>query len=124
MLSYFGIIPQGHTFDIPNGILGMMYYTFTILYCITGSWQRKKLDDDAKFLFSTINLLISSLALGASIFLGTKLYMIQELCVVCITTHIINLTLWIRAVLAFNDSKSKIPTGAEWAKQMKKKKDQ
>ena len=51
-----------------------------------------------------------------------KLYMIQELCVVCITTHIINLTLWVRAVLAFNDSKSKIPTGAEWAKQMKKKK--
>ena len=121
MLSYFHILPQGHIFDIPNGILGMMYYLFTISYCITGGWQRKKLDDDATFLFNTINLGISSFALAASIFLGTRLYIIQELCIVCVTTHIINVTLWVRAVLAFNVSKSKMPTGAEWAKQMKKK---
>jgi uncharacterized membrane protein len=98
-----------------------MYYLFTISYCITGGWQRKKLDDDATFLFNTINLGISSSALAASIFLGTRLYIIQELCIVCVTTHIINVTLWVRAVLAFNVSKSKMPTGAEWAKQMKKK---
>lgn len=46
----------------------------------------------------TINLMISTLAIASSLFLARKLYMIRELCVVCVTTHIINTALWIRAV--------------------------
>eukprot|EP00339_Tiarina_fusa_P008251 CAMPEP_0116998542 /NCGR_PEP_ID=MMETSP0472-20121206/1575_1 /TAXON_ID=693140 ORGANISM="Tiarina fusus, Strain LIS" /NCGR_SAMPLE_ID=MMETSP0472 /ASSEMBLY_ACC=CAM_ASM_000603 /LENGTH=90 /DNA_ID=CAMNT_0004697721 /DNA_START=39 /DNA_END=308 /DNA_ORIENTATION=+ len=27
MLSYFGIVPDGHMLDVPNAVLGVLYYT-------------------------------------------------------------------------------------------------
>lgn len=94
MLSFFKIVPEGHPMDIPNGVLGMLFYTYTILRYMM--MDNKKKQPFLLFTF-TINLIISTLAIASSLFLARKLYMIRELCVVCVTTHIINTTLWIRA---------------------------
>lgn len=93
MLSFFGLVPKGHAFDIPNGVLGMLFYTYVFLRSVD------KYPRGMSILFtSTFNLIISSLAISSSIFLGRKLYIIQELCIVCVSTHIINTTAWIRAI--------------------------
>eukprot|EP01083_Nonionella_stella_P205394 747991_1 len=94
MLSLFGIVPEGHALDVPNGVLGMLFYGYTFVrYFIS------KRQGGALILFtSTVNAIISSLAIASSIFLGRKLYIIRELCVVCLSTHMINTALWIRAI--------------------------
>ena len=113
MLSYFGIVPHGHVLDIPNGVLGMIFYTYTIIrYFVTRKMNQKlkrlnsvvnHKDNDKKLkpniLFaSSVNMIISTLAIASSLFLGRKLWILKELCVVCVSTHIINTTLWMRAI--------------------------
>ncbi|KAL7536702.1 hypothetical protein ACHAXR_011273 [Thalassiosira sp. AJA248-18] len=102
MLSFFGIVPEGHALDIPNGVLGMLFYSYIFIrFQIIGNKQR--------ILFTTsVNLLISTLAILSSAFLARKLYIIRELCVVCISTHIINTTLWIRAIREGMGSSEKV----------------
>ena len=90
MLSFFGIVPEGHILDIPNGYLGMIFYLYTIIrfYTVNNNKQQKP-----SILFTIfMNRLISTMAIASSIFLGRKLYLIRELCVVCVSTHIINTT--------------------------------
>lgn len=89
MLSYFGLVPQGHILDVPNGFLGILFYSYTLIRHYTGK----------QLLFTAaVNMIISSLAIASSAFLARKLYVIREICVVCITTHFINTTLWIRGM--------------------------
>ena len=90
MLSFFGIVPEGHILDIPNGYLGIIFYLYTIIrfYTINKNNPRQPF-----ILFTTfMNRFISTMAIASSIFLGRKLYLIRELCVVCVSTHIINTT--------------------------------
>jgi len=95
MLSYFGIVPQGHVLDIPNGVLGMLFYSYTLVRHFAGKQTPKAI---STLFTTTINMVISSLAIASSAFLARKLYIIRELCVVCLSTHVINTTLWIRAL--------------------------
>ena len=101
MLSYFGIVPEGHILDIPNGILGMIFYLYTIIGYVMRKTKTNVGNDGGgtiMLLFAPMmNLVICSLAIASSAFLARKLYILRELCVVCVTTHIINMTLWIRA---------------------------
>ncbi len=100
MLSYFGIVPEGHILDVPNGLLGMVFYSYTILGYFTNkkkAFVRNEGDTFVLLFAPMMNILISSLAIASSAFLARKLYILRELCVVCVTTHIINMTLWIRA---------------------------
>lgn len=102
MLSFFGLVPEGHALDIPNGILGILFYSYILIRFFTGKHPR--------VLFATAtNLLLSSLAIASSLFLGRKLYIIRELCVVCLSTHIINTTLWLRSIReGLDDSKKTV----------------
>jgi len=94
MISYFGIVPEGHPLDISNGVLGMIFYFYTLIRYYTG-----KRPSGISLLFTTgMNIFISSSAIASSVFLARKLYIIREVCVVCISTHIINTMLWIRGV--------------------------
>eukprot|EP00584_Thalassiosira_punctigera_P015186 CAMPEP_0172565446 /NCGR_PEP_ID=MMETSP1067-20121228/108111_1 /TAXON_ID=265564 ORGANISM="Thalassiosira punctigera, Strain Tpunct2005C2" /NCGR_SAMPLE_ID=MMETSP1067 /ASSEMBLY_ACC=CAM_ASM_000444 /LENGTH=154 /DNA_ID=CAMNT_0013356313 /DNA_START=74 /DNA_END=535 /DNA_ORIENTATION=- len=86
MLSFFGIVPPGHVLDVPNGLLGMLFYTYIFLRYFIG-------ERPAMFTPS-VNMTISTLAIASSAFLGRKLYMLREFCVVCVSTHVINSTLW------------------------------
>ncbi len=105
MLSFFGLVPKGHTLDIPNGILGMLFYFFTIIRFFVNRKTQSLGGIFIKLFGNSISLVISSLALASSIFLGRKLYIIREFCVVCISTHIINTTVWIRTIMEKFDSR-------------------
>jgi uncharacterized membrane protein len=112
MLSYFGMVPEGHILDVPNGVLGMLFYLYTILGYFTNKKKTsvQNEEDTIMLLFAPMmNLVISSLAIASSAFLARKLYILRELCVVCVTTHIINMTLWIRAWT--NSRERSLPAG-------------
>ena len=105
MLSYFGLIPSGHILDIPNGILGMVYYTYILLRHISTASSQKTMS--GIIFHPTLNLVISSLAMASSLFLGRKLFLLKEICVVCLSTHAINTTLFYRSMADKNDVSNK-----------------
>mmetsp|Transcript_22595 Transcript_22595/g.40748 ORF Transcript_22595/g.40748 Transcript_22595/m.40748 type:complete len:109 (+) Transcript_22595:113-439(+) len=96
MVSYFGIVPEGHSLDVPNGVLGMLFYTYSFIRHFK---KKGPLTGLAVLFTSSINTIICTLAIASSIFLARKLFILRELCVVCVSTHIINTTLMIRAIL-------------------------
>jgi uncharacterized membrane protein len=81
--------------DIPNGVLGMIYYTYVLIKCTMPSSPSSPI---AVLFYPQLNLTISSLAMASSLFLGRKLYLLREICVVCLTTHAINTTLFYRSM--------------------------
>mmetsp|Transcript_15057 Transcript_15057/g.22697 ORF Transcript_15057/g.22697 Transcript_15057/m.22697 type:complete len:193 (+) Transcript_15057:379-957(+) len=92
MLSFFGLVPKDSALDIPNGILGMLFYTYVFIRCNMRS-------SDLILLDRRVNAVVCSLALASSVFLARKLYIIKEICVVCVTTHVLNTTVFCRAIL-------------------------
>lgn len=92
MLSFFGLVPRGSALDIPNGVLGVLFYIYVFIRCNVRDSKLILLD-------SRVNAVICTLAMASSLFLARKLYMIKEICVVCLTTHLINTTLFCRVVL-------------------------
>jgi len=95
MLSFFGLVPHGSILDIPNGYLGIAFYALSLTRHVTGIQRSGLL---SHLFHPTVNLIITTLAFSSSIFLARKLYIIQEVCVVCITTHIINTTIFYRSI--------------------------
>jgi len=91
MLSFFGLVPKESALDIPNGILGMLFYIYVFIRCNLRKSKVILLD-------RRVNAVICSMALASSIFLARKLYIIKEICVVCLTTHVINTTVFYRAI--------------------------
>ena len=100
LLSFIGLIPPGTILDVPNAMLGTIYYTLTIirenfLYNKFPSTLddvdigRKRLHIDQTILF------IASGAMSASVFLAFRLTQLKELCVLCWSTHAINLSLFV-----------------------------
>jgi uncharacterized membrane protein len=77
MLSYFGIIPEGHLLDVPNAVLGCIYY-FYILFLAT--------------LFPLEFMQFMAVAaFSSSVFLAYQLtFVVMELCLLCWSTHVIN----------------------------------
>lgn len=106
MLSFFGLVPHGSILDIANGYLGIAFYALSLTRYLTGIPRGGLL---SHLFHPTVNLIITTLAFSSSIFLARKLYMIKEICVVCITTHIINTTIFYRSVQeAYSLSEGKI----------------
>lgn len=83
LVSYFGIVPEGHLLDVPNAFIGLVYYTYWLLL---------------RPLFpAPLTAMVSTLAMMASLFLAYKLLILQELCLLCWSTHLINFRLLLRA---------------------------
>ena len=102
IISIFSQVPKGSALDIPNGILGMLFYTYVLLRC-------NIMKSSSLFLLDRrINAVICSLALASSIFLARKLYMIKEICIVCLSTHLINTTIFLRAMREVLKKKDKV----------------
>lgn len=80
MLSYFGIIPDGHFLDVPNAALGLAFYLVWLLVL-------PKLPKQLTFV-------VTSLAMLSSVFLAIQLMILKELCILCWSTHAINSRLW------------------------------
>jgi uncharacterized membrane protein len=87
MLSYFGIVPDGSTLDLPNAALGLVYYSLWLTLMPS--------------LPKALKLLIASLAMASSIFLAIQLLILSELCILCWSTHVINARLWWDAYVSF-----------------------
>jgi len=100
LVSYFGLVPPGHWLDIPNALIGCVYYTYRLL---------------GDFIFPVaLTQFAASCALTASLYLAYQLTILQELCLLCWTTHVLNLVLWVDAIFrlrkntrARNSSKAK-----------------
>jgi hypothetical protein len=82
MISYFGLVPDGHMLDVPNAALGLVYYTVWLL--ILPKLPKTKL----------VTFVVSSLAMSSSVFLAIQLLILKELCILCWSTHVINARLW------------------------------
>merc|ERR1712125_266515 len=88
LLSYFGIIPSGHLFDVPNALLGMLYYIVTVLLDQTINSPGAK-------------LFLASAGMSISIYLAIVLTVLSEFCIVCWSTHAINALLFFSALQPF-----------------------
>mmetsp|Transcript_3510 Transcript_3510/g.7250 ORF Transcript_3510/g.7250 Transcript_3510/m.7250 type:complete len:160 (-) Transcript_3510:52-531(-) len=86
LLSYFGILPPGHMLDVPNALLGIIYYIVTILL------------DSILGRSSKTRLIVACAGMSVSIYLATVLTLLKEFCIVCWSTHLINLLLLISAL--------------------------
>ena len=87
LMSYFGLVSPGHWLDVPNALLGCLYYTYRIIFGAK-YWDTRLIP---------FTQLIASCALATTIFLAYQLTLLQELCLLCWTTHLINVLLWIDA---------------------------
>jgi len=85
IVSYIGIVEEGHWLDIPNPLIGLIYYTYWLVV------------RPMPPIPSSLTAMISTLAMMASVFLAYKLLVLHELCLLCWSTHVINLRLIIRA---------------------------
>ncbi|CAB9509680.1 epoxide reductase complex subunit 1 [Seminavis robusta] len=80
MLSYFGIIPEGHVLDVPNAVLGSIYYLYMLLF--------------SQLVPIELTYCLTVAAMSSSVFLAYQLtFVVRELCLLCWSTHVINSTL-------------------------------
>jgi uncharacterized membrane protein len=84
-----GLVPHGSLLDLPNAALGILYYSWIILFVgMPGAF------------FSVLNKIQTSMAMASSLFLAYQLtFVLKELCVLCWTTHLINAILFYNIVL-------------------------
>ena len=78
LLSYLNIIPPGHIFDVPNALLGFLFYSSILLleHCISNKTVAIK----------GVMLFASCLAMASSLILALALWRLRELCILCIVT--------------------------------------
>ncbi|OEU22238.1 hypothetical protein FRACYDRAFT_267199 [Fragilariopsis cylindrus CCMP1102] len=76
MLTYFNIVPKGSILDVPNAALGLLFYSYWLFLMPT--------------LPNVLTVIVSSMAMASSVFLAIKLVMLNELCILCWSTHAIN----------------------------------
>mmetsp|Transcript_5401 Transcript_5401/g.11764 ORF Transcript_5401/g.11764 Transcript_5401/m.11764 type:complete len:168 (-) Transcript_5401:249-752(-) len=81
MLSYFGIVPKGSALDVPNAVLGALFYTYIIL------------NETLVQLPLGLTFFATCMAMSSSIFLACKLIILKKLCLLCWTTHVLNFLL-------------------------------
>lgn len=95
LLSYFNIVPHDHILDVPNAVLGILYYTLILI------------NETIIHLPSSLIKFASSSAMSSSIYLAIVLTSLKELCILCWTTHVIN-TLLLYTIFTRDTCKTKI----------------
>jgi vitamin-K-epoxide reductase (warfarin-sensitive) len=84
-------------FDLPNAALGVLYYSYIILFLQMPIRQ-----------LGIIHKLMASAAMASSLFLAYQLtFVLRELCVLCWSTHVVNTILFYNIVLKEKASASK-----------------
>ncbi|GKY94459.1 hypothetical protein MPSEU_000411800 [Mayamaea pseudoterrestris] len=85
LLSYSGLVPRDSLLDLPNAVVGFLYYSWVLLFVDMPMASFRKY----------LNPLVSSLAMLTSLFLAYQLTVVlKELCVLCWSTHVINAILF------------------------------
>jgi vitamin-K-epoxide reductase (warfarin-sensitive) len=94
LLSYFGMVPKGSLLDVPNAMLGAIFYAVQLL---------------VPSLPPAVNTVMVCCAMASSVFLAYQLtFVLGDLCLLCWSTHVINSTLFYQTVLARVPSKKKV----------------
>mmetsp|Transcript_13367 Transcript_13367/g.27278 ORF Transcript_13367/g.27278 Transcript_13367/m.27278 type:complete len:193 (+) Transcript_13367:169-747(+) len=85
VLSYLNLLPHGSTLDVPNAFLGVLFYASLLLL------PHLPLPSSFKAPFVKF---AATAAFGMTVYLGATLYRKRDVCLLCITTHIINTFIW------------------------------
>ncbi len=93
ILSYLGVVPSEHALDVPNALLGYIFYAFLLFL---------------ELAFSRSNLLVLNImftmAIGSALFsvylAYVLMYELKDLCIVCTGNYVCNaiifIVLWYR----------------------------
>ena len=84
MLSYFGLVAEKSALDVPNALLGALYYAYVILYSMGVT---------ASVFPLGLTFFANCVAMASSVFLAYKLLVLKKLCLLCWTTHVLNFSL-------------------------------
>ena len=87
IFSYFGIIPKDSFLDLPNALYGSLYYTLVLIISI--------FIHEKKIYLMDVLLFISSFAMLLSAYLSYVLATISTVCVICYSTYICNIVIFI-----------------------------
>ncbi|KAL7300432.1 hypothetical protein TKK_0006786 [Trichogramma kaykai] len=99
----FGLIPKDSSFYLPNSIFGIVFYTIVASLSLFNHY------------WNTLLMLAATvLANSFSIYLAYVLYLLKDVCLVCVTTYIINAILLVLSAKKLGEIKQ--------AQQAKKKK--
>jgi vitamin-K-epoxide reductase (warfarin-sensitive) len=84
VLSLWGIVKKGSTFDVPNSLIGSIFYFFAIT-----PWNSNALVAD-------LFMLGGLLSLAFSAYLAYILrFVLHEFCIICVSSYVINILLFI-----------------------------
>lgn len=94
-MSYFGLVERHSDLDIPNALIGVLYYTYMLV--LRG------------YVPSLTTKLAASMAFLTTIFLAYHLtFTVKELCLVCWTTHVLNTLLWYNVMFTSSGGKQSV----------------
>ncbi|XP_051865921.1 vitamin K epoxide reductase complex subunit 1-like protein 1 [Pristis pectinata] len=80
-----GILGQDSVFNQPNSVYGLLFYVLQLLLSLTASATA-----------AVVLLLTSLLSLAGSLYLAyVLLFLLRDLCLVCVTTYALNLLLFV-----------------------------
>ena len=83
MMSYFGVVPNGHAFDQPNAVLGIAFYGIALLL--------PKMKFIPKGVRTLGMWLASCVSCASSAWLGYILVnVLHDICIVCVSTYVVN----------------------------------
>ena len=89
VMRYSGIAPEGSVLDVPNPVLGFLYYIAHIIYPWPQGISFPMLDPLACTASTLVGLF--------SMWLGYQLlFVLQDVCIVCLSSYVVN------AILLFN----------------------
>ena len=89
VMRYSGIAPEGSVLDVPNPVLGFLYYIAHIIYPRLQAIPFPMLDPLACTASTLVGLF--------SMWLGYQLlFVLQDVCIVCLSSYVVN------AILLFN----------------------
>ncbi|XP_033218888.1 vitamin K epoxide reductase complex subunit 1 [Belonocnema kinseyi] len=83
----FGLIPEDSDFHVPNSVYGILFYT---LVAILSFFNRQP--------YTGILVVLGFFANLTSVYLAIVLYLLSDICLVCVTTYIVNLSIVVLAI--------------------------
>eukprot|EP01129_Flabellula_baltica_P008027 TRINITY_DN3160_c0_g1_i1.p1 TRINITY_DN3160_c0_g1~~TRINITY_DN3160_c0_g1_i1.p1 ORF type:complete len:159 (+),score=14.80 TRINITY_DN3160_c0_g1_i1:1-477(+) len=101
MTALFFDLPEGHILNVPNTYFGVVFYVALVLYPV-GIFKRVPA--------RKVLLLVASIAsVCSSTYLGYILYyVLEDFCIVCVSTYVINALVLVFSVKEFQTSHQKI----------------
>ena len=102
LFSLIGLIPKESIFDVPNANYGLVFYSGLLVIYIYSSF--------IPYAKTLVLLAASASAVLSLVLLYIMVVILQDVCVVCMCTHLCNAAILSVAVMDFNDFRNKNTT--------------